>query len=95
MHYLLLVASSVDLSPLPDIGVGNDSFITDALTFVIRLVAALCLLFVIIGGLRYILSQGDPQGVTKAKSTIMYALIGLVVTIFAQVIVSLVAGAIG
>lgn len=93
MNLLLLFASSIDLSPLPDISGSQGSFITSAIEVVIRIVGALCFLFIVIGGFRYILSQGDPQGVTKAKGTIMYALIGLAVTILAQVIVSLVIGA--
>jgi len=90
MNYVLFAASIIDLSPLPDIRGSQSTFITDALTVVIGIVGALCLLFIVVGGFRYILSQGDPQGVTKAKSTIVYALIGLVVTIMAQLIVSLV-----
>lgn len=93
MNLLLLMASSIDLSPLPDVTSSQGTFVTDALEIVIRIVAAICLLFIVIGGFRYILSQGDPQGVSKAKGTIMYALIGLAVTVLAQFIVSLVIGA--
>jgi hypothetical protein len=93
MDRLHLLAAMVDLSPLPNIGRGQDAFITDAITIVIRIVAALSLLFIVIGGFRYIMSQGEPQGVSKAKGTIVYALIGLAVAVLAQVIVSLIVGA--
>lgn len=60
------------------------------ISIVIAVVAVISVLFITIGGLRYILSQGDPQAVSKAKSTIVYALIGLVVAILAQIIVAFV-----
>ncbi len=52
---------------------------------------ALALLFIIIGGLRYIFSAGDPQAASQAKNTVIYALVGLVVTILAYSIVRFVA----
>ncbi len=50
-------------------------------------VGAVAVLMIIIGGFRYIVSGGDQNGVSGAKNTILYALIGLVIVIFAQVIV--------
>ena len=60
------------------------------LNIFIGIIAALSLLFITIGGLRYILSQGDAQGVAKAKGTILYALVGLVIAIVAEAIVAFV-----
>lgn len=54
------------------------------------LVGAVSVIFIIIGGFRYIISNGDSNGVTSAKNTIMYAVIGLVVVLFAQVLVAFV-----
>lgn len=50
-------------------------------------VGAVSVIMIIIGGFRYIISGGDQNGVTGAKNTIMYAIIGLVIVLFAQVIV--------
>jgi len=47
---------------------------------------------IIFGGVRYSISQGDPGKVKKAKDTIMYAVIGLVVTLLAFAIVAFVVG---
>ena len=47
----------------------------------IFLVGAISVLMLIIGGLRYAISQGDPKNVESAKSTIMYAIMGIVVAI--------------
>ena len=51
-------------------------------------------LMVVWGGIQYIISTGDPGKVTKAKNTIMYALIGLLIVIFAATIVNTVVGAV-
>jgi magnesium-transporting ATPase (P-type) len=51
------------------------------------LVAAVAVIMIIVGGFRYVTSGGDSARVTSAKSTIFNAIIGLVIAIFAQVIV--------
>jgi len=50
-------------------------------------VGAVSVIMIIIGGFRYIISGGDSNGVTGAKNTILYAIVGLVIVLFAQVIV--------
>ena len=42
---------------------------------------------IIIAGLKYITSQGEPANIATAKNSIIYAAIGLVVVALAQVIV--------
>ncbi len=49
-----------------------------------------CVIMMIIGGIAYVTSAGDPQKVGKAKNTIMYAAIGLIITLVAAAIVNLV-----
>jgi hypothetical protein len=51
------------------------------------LVGVISVIMVIFGGFKYITSGGDSNKVTSAKNTILYALIGLVVVVLAQVIV--------
>ncbi|MCA9309287.1 hypothetical protein KC973_02830 [Candidatus Saccharibacteria bacterium] len=50
-------------------------------------VGAVSVIMIIIGGFRYIISGGDSTAVTAAKNTILYAIVGLVIVLFAQVIV--------
>jgi len=45
-------------------------------------------IFVIIGGVQYITSQGEPENTNHARSTILNALIGLVITITAATLVN-------
>jgi hypothetical protein len=45
---------------------------------------------VMIGGVKYITSNGNSEKASSAKDTIMYAVIGLVVVAIAQIIVAFV-----
>ncbi|MBW4061191.1 hypothetical protein HJC99_01295 [Candidatus Saccharibacteria bacterium] len=56
----------------------------------IFLVGAIAVLFLIIGGLRYVISNGDPKSVTAAKDTILYAIVGIVVAILSYAAVAFV-----
>lgn len=63
--------------------------ILNILSWVIGVVSVV---MIIIGGFRYIISSGDSGQVQSAKNTILYAVVGLVIVIFAQVIVRFVIG---
>ena len=65
------------------------SNIANALIFVI---GAIAVIMVIIGALRYVLSNGDSAGLKSAKDTIMYALIGVVVAMLSYALVAFVIG---
>jgi hypothetical protein len=56
----------------------------------IFLVGAVSVIFLIIGGLRYVISQGDSKNVTAAKDTILYAIIGIVVAVISFALVNFV-----
>lgn len=51
------------------------------------IVGVIAVIMIIVGGLRYITSGGDSGKVSAAKTTIIYALIGLVIVALAQLIV--------
>lgn len=70
----------------------SQSKIQEVLNIVFALVGIMSLLAMVIGGFRYITSQGDPQAVSKAKSTIIYGIVGLLVAISAVTIVAFVIG---
>jgi len=53
-------------------------------------VGSVSVIMIIVGGFRYVISGGDSNGVSGAKNTIMYAIIGLVIVLFAQIIVKFV-----
>jgi hypothetical protein len=58
--------------------------IINLLSIVVGVVAVI---MIIIGGLRYITSGGSDTGVTSAKNTILYAVIGLIIVALAQLLV--------
>ena len=53
-------------------------------------VGAISIIMTVIGGILFALSSGDAQKAAKARSTILYAVVGLIVSIFASAIVNFV-----
>lgn len=66
--------------------------ITTALLF---LVGAISVIMLIIGGIRYVVSAGDQNAVTGAKNTILYAIVGIIVSFLAFAAVQFVTTQIG
>ncbi len=50
------------------------------------LVFALSLIFLIIGGIKLSMAGGDKEGMAKAKNTITYAIVGLVLALSSAII---------
>lgn len=44
-------------------------------------------IMIMVGGIRYVISNGDPQRVKAAKDTVMYSLVGIVIALSAQLII--------
>lgn len=56
------------------------------------IVGVAAVIMIMIGGFRYVTSNGDSGSITAAKNTILYAVIGLVIVAMAQLIVRFVIG---
>lgn len=73
---------------------GGGKSLPEIVAFIINvfswIIGAVSVIMIIYGGFRYIISGGDSNGVTAAKNTILYAIIGLVIVVLAQVIVNFV-----
>lgn len=69
---------------------GQNGVITKVATILTTVVAVASVIMVIVGGLKYVLSSGDANNITSAKNTILYALIGLVISIIARAIITFV-----
>lgn len=61
--------------------------IVDALLYIL---GALSVIMIVISGIKYTSSMGDPSSITSAKNTLLYSVIGLVVAIAAYAIVNFV-----
>lgn len=64
--------------------------IVDIITTILDFVLLVAVIFVIVAGIRLIISGGDEGQKDKAKQTIIYVIIGIIVVLFARVIVSFV-----
>ncbi len=63
--------------------------VLNILSFVVGVVAVIML---IIGGIRFVTSQGEGSSTALARNTIIYALVGIVVAVMAQFLVQFVIG---
>lgn len=73
------------------VGDGNDTLVDDIkniLNVIIGVLGLVCVVVMIIGGVNYMISSGDAGKVKKAKDTILYGLIGLVVCVLAYALVN-------
>ena len=66
---------------------GVFSRLTNTILLVVGLISVIMLVY---GGLRYILSGGDSKKVTDAKNTVLYAIIGLIISLLSYAIVKFV-----
>lgn len=72
----------------------NDRLIGIVLKQVFAAAAAIAIISIVLAGIRYTLSTGDPGKIKQAKDTILYSVIGLAVAILAFTIVNLTLGAV-
>jgi hypothetical protein len=66
------------------------AFFKNIVNILIFIVGAISVIMIIVGGIRYVVSNGDQAAVTGAKNTILYAVVGIVVTVMAYAIVNFV-----
>lgn len=64
--------------------------VKNIINILLMIAGIIAVIMIIIGGIRYATSNGDSNSVTAAKNTIMYAVVGLVIAIFAYAIVNFV-----
>lgn len=60
------------------------------INIVFSIIGAIALLIIVISGFRFVISSGEPEKVAKARQSIIYAVVGLVVTISAAAILNFV-----
>ena len=70
--------------------VGIAKLASDILLILTSAAAILAIIFIIISGIKFLTSSGDEKKIASAASTLTYAIIGLVVTILALVIIRVV-----
>lgn len=77
---------------VPPEGVSDDLLgtVQNIINIVIGLVAVVAVVVMIIGGISFITSQGDAPKITKARNTILYGVVGLIIAVLSFAIVTFV-----
>ena len=65
--------------------VDTNAMVTNLIQWVVGISGVVAAVFLIIGGISYITSSGDSNKLQKAKSTILYAIIGLIIVALAEI----------
>jgi len=70
------------------------STLNKVLQLVLQMISAIAgviaVIMLIVGGFKYITSQGDANAAASARNTLIYAIVGIMIVVFAQVIVKFV-----
>lgn len=85
MNLLNILAATTKINP-GDLNVKTvtaNAVLNGALNLVYVAAGAVAVIAIIFAGYRYVTSMGDSAAVAKAKNTILYAVIGLVVILLA------------
>ncbi|OGC81565.1 MAG: hypothetical protein A2V81_04780 [Candidatus Abawacabacteria bacterium RBG_16_42_10] len=96
-RYLAQIGTSTSTSGLPvvDLSVSDSGYsvlelINKGIALVILLAGFLSIVFMLWGGIRFIVSGGKEDKVKSAVHTIRYAVIGLIVTILSITVINLI-----
>jgi len=75
----------------------NDTWLVVAaiIEILLRVAAIIAVVMVIVGGVTFTTSQGNPEEAAKARKTLLYAVVGLFVAISAAVVVTFIAKSVG
>ncbi len=69
------------------------STVGNVLNVIYGMIGIVAVVMIVVGGFKYMTSQGDPGKIQSAKNTIMYSVIGLVITLSAFAITNFILGA--
>lgn len=64
--------------------------IIDVIQILLLVIGFASVIVIIVAGFRYVTSSGDPNTINSAKNTILFAVIGLVISLSAQLIIAFV-----
>jgi hypothetical protein len=87
---------------VPDTGRGGlasttsvQDLLVKVISFLLLLAGGLAVLFVIIGGFRYLTSGGNEEAAKKGKKTLIYALAGIAIVVLSYAIVNVIVSQLG
>ena len=88
-------AEAAKTDEMPSELLGSNGIFTNITNTILYVVGAISVIMLIFGGIKYAVSAGDSKKVTDAKNTILYAIIGLIITILSYSIVNFVLNVVG
>lgn len=71
---------------------GNDSIVNTVINTMLFIAGILSVIMIIWSGIRYVTAHGDKNQVESAKSTLIYAIVGLILSIIAYAVVQWISG---
>lgn len=95
MFNLIFLAVDTKINP-GDVGVPqvqlNNNALSSILGVVFLVIGGMATLFLLVGAVRYVTSGGDQKNIKQAKDTILYSIVGMVVSMIAFTIVQFTLG---
>lgn len=76
----------INTDSLPNV-TANQGRIDDIMGVVFSVMGSVAVLIIVLAGLKYITSKGEPQEMAQAKNALIYALVGLAIIIMSYAIV--------
>lgn len=89
-----MTVNNLNNDKFKDSGDGIQVTIGNIISTIIGILGIVCVIIIIMGGIQYMTSSGDAGKVKKAKDTILYGVIGLVICVLAFAITQFVVNAI-
>lgn len=90
MHSLYRIISQISI-PEDDLkipkGEINPTSVSSVFEIAFAALGSVAFIIIVISGMKFVLSRGNPDAVAKARNTIIYAAIGLVVSMLSFAIV--------
>ncbi len=95
MKILEFIAENIKLSPgdvknMPTLSASG--VLTGTLNVIYFFVGSIAVIMIILGGYRFTTSGSKPEQVARARNTIIYSVIGLIVVMFAFVVTQFIVG---
>ncbi|HVZ12811.1 MAG TPA: pilin [Patescibacteria group bacterium] len=69
--------------------------IQNVINFLVMFAGIVCVFLIVYAGIRLVMSEGDPEKISTARKTLIYAIFGLVIVIMSFFILGLVSGLTG
>ena len=96
-NFLYQLAATIDPGPIPcsggDCGYEGDNIVSSIIIWAYVIIGIVAVIVLIIAGVQYITSEGEPEKTKRAQATITYTIIGLIIATAAAAIISFVTGA--